>query len=139
MTLGPAIALLPLLERARGRLADLLATFGRVPMFYYVIHFWMAHTLAAIAAAVRYGSASLAFLFSPLPSMGGSRTLFPPDFGYPLWVAYAAVFQTRAAQDWESQRLSTTHVEAITGRVTVVRGPGWLWWRHRVDADAAAR
>ena len=22
--------------------------------------------------------------------MGGSRELFPPDFGYPLWVTYAA-------------------------------------------------
>jgi hypothetical protein len=34
-----------------------------------------------------------------------------------LWVAYAVVFQTRAARDWVSQRLSTMHVEAITGRV----------------------
>ena len=46
--------------------------------------------LAAIAAGVRYGSSSLAFLFSPLPSMGGSRALFPPDFGYPLWATYVA-------------------------------------------------
>jgi hypothetical protein len=36
----------------------------------------------------RYGEASLAFLRSPLPSMGGSAKLFPAGFGYPLWVAY---------------------------------------------------
>ena len=34
MTLGPTIALLPLAEHARGRLGGILATFGRVPMFY---------------------------------------------------------------------------------------------------------
>ena len=37
----------------------------------------------------RYGSASFALLFQPLPSMGGPRPLFPTDFGYPLWVSYA--------------------------------------------------
>lgn len=45
-------------------------------------------------SGVQYGSSSLAFLFSPLPSMGGSRALFPPDYGYPLWatsVAWIAV------------------------------------------------
>jgi len=34
MTLGPTIALLPLAEHARGRLGEIIATFGRVPLFY---------------------------------------------------------------------------------------------------------
>ncbi|HEU4525080.1 MAG TPA: heparan-alpha-glucosaminide N-acetyltransferase domain-containing protein, partial [Gemmatimonadales bacterium] len=33
MTLGPAIAALPWLERRRGRMADVVLTFGRVPLF----------------------------------------------------------------------------------------------------------
>ena len=37
-------------------------------------------------AALRRRGAS--FPLSPVPSMGGSRDLFPPDFGYPLWVVY---------------------------------------------------
>jgi hypothetical protein len=41
-----------------------------------------------VLAWARYGSASFAYLFSPVPSMGGSRDVFPPDFGYPLWVTY---------------------------------------------------
>ena len=45
--------------------------------------------LASTFALVRYGSASFAFLFVPLPSMGGPATLFPDGFGYPLWVTYA--------------------------------------------------
>ena len=89
MTMGPASLVMAWLDARRLRPSHPLVNIGRVPMFYYVIHFWMAHTLAAIAAAIRYGSASLAFLFSPLPSMGGSRALFPPAFGYPLRVTYA--------------------------------------------------
>ena len=30
----------------------------------------------------------MAFIFHPLPSMGGPRNLFPPNFGYDLWVTY---------------------------------------------------
>src|SRR5262249_32811190 len=59
-----------------------------VPFFYYVVHFWMAHVIASALAYVRYGPESLAFLFMPLPSMGGAGKAFPPDFGYPLWVSY---------------------------------------------------
>ena len=36
MTLGPALVALPLLRRARGRLADVLVTYGRVPFLFYV-------------------------------------------------------------------------------------------------------
>src|SRR5258708_5283484 len=46
MTLGPMIALLPLAERVRGRLADVFATFGRVPLFYYLLHIPLIHVTA---------------------------------------------------------------------------------------------
>ena len=42
MTLGPALLLLAAFERARGRLADWVATFGKVPLFYYVVHLYRA-------------------------------------------------------------------------------------------------
>jgi len=53
MTLGPAIAVLPLLERARGRLARALETFGRVPMFYYLLHIPAIHIAAVVVNAAR--------------------------------------------------------------------------------------
>jgi uncharacterized membrane protein len=53
MTLGPAIALLPWLERTRGRVVEALATFGRVPMFYYLLHIPVIHIAALIVNAVR--------------------------------------------------------------------------------------
>jgi uncharacterized membrane protein len=53
MTLGPAIAVLPLLEHARGRIAHALEVFGRVPMFYYLLHIPTIHVAALIVNGVR--------------------------------------------------------------------------------------
>jgi uncharacterized membrane protein len=101
MTLGPAILALAWLDRKLdakpdGRLARQplnaahpLVVLGRVPMFYFVLHFYLIHTLAVVFAYVRYGRAALGFMFQPLPSIGGSREAYPADFGYPLWVTYA--------------------------------------------------
>jgi hypothetical protein len=57
MTLGPPIALLPLAETTRGRLARVLEDFGRVPLFYYLLHIPLIHALALIAWTARDGQA----------------------------------------------------------------------------------
>jgi uncharacterized membrane protein len=73
MTLGPTIACLPLAEQARGWLARLLATFGRVPMFYYLLHIFAIHIAALVVTLVRMGTihpewyASAPFTFVPAP------------------------------------------------------------------------
>jgi len=56
MTLGPTIALLPAAERARGWFADVLTTFGRVPMFYYLLHIPVIHATALLVWLARTGS-----------------------------------------------------------------------------------
>jgi len=88
MTLGPLLIALALFDRARPASVHPLIVYGRVPLFYFVTHFYAAHTVAALMAIARYGSPALRFMVGPIPSMGGSPKLFPPDFGYPLWVAY---------------------------------------------------
>ena len=50
MTLGPALMLLASVEHVRGGFASLLATFGRVPFFYYVVHIYLIHGLAVATA-----------------------------------------------------------------------------------------
>ncbi len=55
MTLGPMIALLPLLENARGRVADVLTIFGRVPFFYYLLHIPLIHISALFVNLLRTG------------------------------------------------------------------------------------
>jgi uncharacterized membrane protein len=56
MTLGPTIALLPVADRARGWLARMFATFGRVPMFYYLLHIPLIHATALIVWYLRDGA-----------------------------------------------------------------------------------
>ncbi len=58
MTLGPTIALMPALERARGRVAAWVTVFGRVPFFYYLLHIPLIHALALVVSQVRLGEVS---------------------------------------------------------------------------------
>ena len=60
MTLGPAIALIPTLERLgdRGAVARVVSVFGRVPFFYYVLHIPLIHALALVVSQLRLGEVS---------------------------------------------------------------------------------
>lgn len=78
MTLGPTIALIPLLEHARGGLARVMTVFGRVPLFYYLLHIPLIHALAIVVSLVRSGSVD-PWLFGNHPAMIG-----PPPEGY-VW------------------------------------------------------
>jgi len=83
MTIGPAMILLALLEKAQSRVADFFKVYGRVPMFYYILHFYILHTLVVIV-----------FLLSGYPASqiatpGNSFLFRPPDFGFNLWGVYA--------------------------------------------------
>jgi len=52
VTLGPSLILLGLLDGAKGErgLSRILSIFGRVPLFYYVLHLYLIHFLAVLAA-----------------------------------------------------------------------------------------
>jgi uncharacterized membrane protein len=76
MTLGPPIALIPFLERARGIVARWITVFGRVPFFFYLLHIPLIHGLALIVSGIRHGSID-PWLFTNHP-MGNP----PPPDGY---------------------------------------------------------
>jgi uncharacterized membrane protein len=76
MTLGPTIALMPPLERARGAVARWLTVFGRVPFFFYLLHIPLIHALAVLVSVARQGQVS-PWLFTNHP-MGNP----PPPDGY---------------------------------------------------------
>ncbi len=86
MTLGPALLLLAWLDRAALTRANPLIVFGRVPLFYFIVHFCALRFLTIPMAWARYGHAG--FLLQPAPSMGGSAKLYPAGYGYELWVVY---------------------------------------------------
>jgi uncharacterized membrane protein len=81
LTLGITLLLLSACESARGRLSALLQTFGRVPLFFYVLHIALAHLVAgAIGFATGFGTAVLS----------DDILLLPPQWGFSLPVVYLA-------------------------------------------------
>lgn len=87
MTLGPAILILYASDRSTGedRLAKILITYGRVPLFYFILQLYYAH-LAGVVLGYLTGQ-DVGFLFAgyPLPN----EATPPVGFGFPLWTAYA--------------------------------------------------
>jgi uncharacterized membrane protein len=55
MTLGPILVALALLEGKRGRILDWLSVYGRVPLFYYIVHIYVAHTVGMLLALIQGG------------------------------------------------------------------------------------
>ena len=70
MTLGPMLVLLGLVDQAHGPIARALETFGRVPMFYYLLHIPTIHLAAVIVSLVREGSVN-PWLFANHPARPG--------------------------------------------------------------------
>lgn len=84
MTLGPTIALVPLLERARGWWAHALAVFGRVPFFYYLLHIPLIHLLTILVARIRT-PAAVPWLFENHPMWPSEA---PPGYQWSLPLLY---------------------------------------------------
>ncbi len=82
LTLGPALVFLALFEKTRARWVDLVSIYGKVPFFYYILHFYLIHTLLVIVFfASGFTSAQISdgqtpFFFRPL------------NVGYSLWIVY---------------------------------------------------
>jgi uncharacterized membrane protein len=84
MTLGPTIALIPLLEKARGPVSRWMTVFGKVPFFYYVLHIPLIHVIALIVSQMRMGTI-VPWLFENHP-MGTGRA--PAGYMWSLWQLY---------------------------------------------------
>jgi uncharacterized membrane protein len=107
MTIGPALLALAAMERARGRLANFITTFGRVPFFYYIAHLFLIHALAVLFAwATHVDTAWLLGAFPPTKPAGyglGLGGIYAVWLAvilalYPLCRWFAAIKQRR--RDW---------------------------------------
>jgi len=80
MTLGPALLLLSWLEKVKAGWTNVVSVYGRVPMFYYLLHFFTIHVLCIVAFFA---------VGRPLSDMAAGNFAFRPnDFGFTLPIVY---------------------------------------------------
>jgi uncharacterized membrane protein len=85
MTLGPAMLILWAIDASTPRLLRPALIFGRVPMFYYLLHFPLIHLLATIVCGLRYGHI---YWMHESPTLDKYPFALPPGWGYSLPVVY---------------------------------------------------
>jgi len=90
MTLGPSLLVLGAADGNRGDgdgvIAKILITYGRVPLFYFILQMFVAH-IAGIVLGLLNGQ-DTGFLFTNFPFAENVRA--PAGFGFSLPVVYAA-------------------------------------------------
>lgn len=86
VTIGITLLMLAYLETRSNRLTAAMNIFGRVPLFYYVLHFYLIHLLTVVVFYLQgFGSADIVSEDSPF--------LFRPGaLGLPLYGVYLAWF-----------------------------------------------
>lgn len=82
LTIGTGMLALALLEGVRNKITNFFMVYGRVPMFYYILHFYVLHILVVIFFFVQgYPTSRISDPNSPF--------LFrPPEFGIGLGGVY---------------------------------------------------
>ena len=83
VTIGPSLIFLALAEKWKGGFADKLVTIGRVPMFFYIIHIYVIH-LAAVVAALLTGFSFSDMVIHIWVTMQSELQ----GYGFSLWVVY---------------------------------------------------
>jgi uncharacterized membrane protein len=86
MTLGPALIFLGAIGGIRPSSHHPLLIFGRVPLFYFVVHLFVIHAVAIAMTAVRYGN--VPFLLTPPPTLGTPPGVYPAGYGWSLAATY---------------------------------------------------
>jgi uncharacterized membrane protein len=85
MTLGPVMFFLRAVDSGMPRWLRPALIFGKVPMFYYLLHVPLIHLIAIAVSFARYGHVYWMF---ESPDLGNFPITPPPGWGYSLPVVY---------------------------------------------------
>jgi uncharacterized membrane protein len=85
MTLGPALLFLWAVDAGTPLWLRPALVFGKVPMFYYLLHIPLIHLLALITCYARYGQVHWMFESPGFPNFPITK---PPGWGYSLPIVY---------------------------------------------------
>lgn len=85
MTLGPALLLLWAVDGGTPRFLRPALIFGKVPMFYFLLHIPLIHLVAVAVCYLRYGHVHWMF---ESPTVAQFPITPPPGWGFPLPIVY---------------------------------------------------
>lgn len=110
ITIGPSLLLLAWMERVQNRFTGVMRIYGRTAFFYYILHLYLIHLLAAICFFARgHTFADAANVGQQFPFL-----FVAPGEGYGLWVVYgvwlAVVIMLYPLCKWYD-RYKTNHKE----------------------------
>jgi uncharacterized membrane protein len=83
VTIGGGIIFLALMEKVQNRFTNVMNVYGRVPMLYYILHFYLIHTLVVIVFYLQ------GFGNKDIVTPGVPFFFKPNTFGLNLWGVYA--------------------------------------------------
>lgn len=86
MILGPVLVILLVAEKAKGWFAEKATVIGRVPLFYFIIHFYILHVAALVIHLIVSGKSISEIDFHLSAGLGG----IAPGVGYSLIWTYVA-------------------------------------------------
>jgi hypothetical protein len=83
MTLGPALVFLALTEGVENRATNLILTYGRVSLFFYLVHIYVIHLLGLVSLEL-VGRSWTEWIITAERFLNESLG----DFGFDLYVVY---------------------------------------------------
>jgi uncharacterized membrane protein len=89
LTLGSAFLFLSLAEKSNGGIVKVVSVYGRVPMFYYLIHIYVIHIIAVVASVFTPGQDwTIWFLKKPIWFTSDLQGYgFSLPVAYVIWIA----------------------------------------------------
>jgi len=81
MTIGPSLILLSLTETFKNKIEQFFIVFGRVPLFFYLIHLYFLHFVAFIATLFSYS-------WNETIQAQTKMSEFPSGYGFSLMIVY---------------------------------------------------
>ncbi|HLL42574.1 MAG TPA: hypothetical protein VK369_05510, partial [Segetibacter sp.] len=89
MTLGPAILFLAIAERHLNKITTIVAVYGRVPLFYYLLHIYFIHVAFLVIgyiAGFPIDQLLSSYILNPLPGFG-----FNLSGVYVIWIGIVSL------------------------------------------------
>lgn len=83
-TIGPGLIFLALIKNTRSRLARITSVYGRVPFFYFIVHFYILHIASVIVYLLRGHSLAEGMAGTP----GNPLKFLTPGEGFSLFIVY---------------------------------------------------